>query len=248
MDALDELTSAAIRNLPKTATGTAKNNILNQRKKLEGEFNEFLKYESEMENYITILDKNGMEIPLEKYPLYFNSFFEAFNKIQKPLIGVYLEEENKVKILCSNHLKKRKDSLPELDFKRFGHNSPPFFEILPSVAQLGKTIYDATQEHRVRNEQIRTEQLSQQYMIEKIETEKTKRKYWEEQITNLQQKNSTQNKEIDTIDKEIVNIPNTQVKFQAFDAYHQQMRSMNNLLRKNKIVVDKYESRVDKKA
>lgn len=116
------------------------------------------------------------------------------------------------------------------------------------MAQLGKTIYDATQEQRVRNEQIRTEQLSQQYLFEKIETEKTKRKYWEEQIKNLQQKNSTQNKEIDTTDKEIVNIPITQVKIQAFDAYNQQMKSINNLLRKNKLVVYEYESRVDKKA
>lgn len=42
-DALDESTSTEIRNLPRTATGTAKNNILNQRKELEGEFNVFLK-------------------------------------------------------------------------------------------------------------------------------------------------------------------------------------------------------------
>ncbi|OEH85174.1 hypothetical protein BHU72_06070 [Desulfuribacillus stibiiarsenatis] len=249
-DALDELTSAAIRNLPKTATGTLKNNISNQKKELESEFNEYLKYEHDIDDYITILDKNKNDnvTSLEKFPLYFNSFFEAFNKIQKPLIGVYLEEENKVKILCSDHLKKRKETLPELDFKSFGHNSPSFFDVLPNVAQVGKTIYDATQEQKVRNEQIKTEQLTQEYIVEKIETEKVKRKFLEEHIKNLQQKNSTQSNKIGTIDQEIINIPATQIKIQAFDAYNQQAKSLNDLLRKNKLIVSKYENRVDQKA
>ncbi len=74
-DALDEMTSAAIRNLPKTATGTLKNNILNQKKELESEFNEFLKYELDIDEYITKLKKDSNNTSLEKYPLYFNSFF-----------------------------------------------------------------------------------------------------------------------------------------------------------------------------
>ncbi|SEP01300.1 hypothetical protein [Paenibacillus sp. OV219] len=247
-DALDELTSAAISKLPKTATGTLKNNILNQKKESESEFNEYLKYDSDIDDYIASLDDKENHYSLEKYPIYFNSFFEAFNKIQKPLIGVYLEEENKVKILCSNHLIKRKETLPELDFKSFGHNSPSFFDILPSVAQVGKTIYDATQEQKVRDAQIRTEQLTQEYIAEKIETEKVKRKYLEEQIKNLQQKNPTQNNEIITIDQDIINIPTTHVKIQAFGAYNQQVKSMNDLLRRNKLVVSEYESRVDQQA
>lgn len=245
-DGLDELIDEAIRKLPKNTTETVKNNILNQKREYIKELDDFLKYEDDINNYITLLGENNSSVSIDKYPLYFNSFFEAFNKIQKPLIGVYFEKENRIKILCSNHLKKRKDTLPELDFKRFGHNSPPFFDIIPGVAQVGKTIYDANQEQKVRTEQIKTEQLTQEYIIEKIETEKTKRRYLEEQIKYLHQKNQANG--ISTVDQEIINIPNIQVKLQAFDAYNQQTKSMNDLLRRNKLVVSEYNNRVDHKA
>ncbi|QUG42629.1 hypothetical protein KD050_04970 [Psychrobacillus sp. INOP01] len=252
---LNNLYEAALEKLPKNASITIKNNIINIKNEIEKEYTNYLSHEEEINKLIQQLKNNEAIDTTNLLDQYFNYFFELFSKTSKPLVGIYLEEEKKIKIICSKHLRKRKETLPELDFKRFGHNSPPFFDILTGAAQIGKTIYDSKKEQELRDEQIKTEKLNQIYVNTKVATEIVKKEtilvrkqILEEQLIQLKEKRSSESNNINTIEDEIAEIRNTHVKLNVMELYNNQTLNMNLLLKRNKLNLKDINSKIDKKA
>ncbi|MGE7879898.1 hypothetical protein [Peribacillus muralis] len=253
--ALNNLQNEAIKKLPKNASSTIKNNIKDSKDEIESEYNDYLSQEKHKNDYVKQLKNNEIEYNFQYPDPYFDCFFEFFSKISKPLIGIYLKDEQRIQIIGSKHLKKRKDTLPELDFKRFGHNSPPFFDVATNVVQIGKTIYDTKKEQEVRDEQIKTEKLQQKYLDSQIETDVVKREtlqvrkqILEEQLKQLKENNASGNGGIATVEDDIAKIQNTHIRLNVMDVYHKENQSMTLLLNRNKLKLNESDSKFDIKA
>jgi hypothetical protein len=241
---LDELLEKAIEKLNKgNNTIRQKEALTTLRNNLQNEYDEFIKHEKSIEDYITKLSNNE-DVSLGEYEKYFNEFFFHFKRVRKPLVGIYIESENKIKVLCSNHLRNKKKGRPEIDFKRIEHNSPTIFDVVLGAFGVGKSIYEAAQLKKVTEEQIKTEkekqkseQLAQELMREQILTEKEKREFFKEQRKKMQQDRKREDDGSTTVKEEIKNIPHNYIREKAFLAYHQQSISANSFMKKYNIKI-----------
>ncbi|KGA81424.1 hypothetical protein KQ41_21785 [Lysinibacillus fusiformis] len=239
---LNNILDAALNKLSKKSSTTVRNSLINAKNDTETMYLDFLTHENELNKYKKKLKNNELEDNTQLTNPHFDHFFELFSKISKPLVGVYSPENKKIKILCSNHLRKRKDALPELDFKRFGHNSPSFFDVATGTAQIGKTIYDAKKEQELRDEQIKTEQAIQKYIDKQMDTENLKQESWllrnqilEEQLKQLKEEKTPRTNSNTTVEDEISEIQNNHIKLKVMNVYSYQIQNSISLLNRNKL-------------
>lgn len=79
------------------------------------------------------LEKNNREGLLEgEQDLekeYYKKFYEYLFKLPRPVVGIYYEEENKIKILCADHFDSSINKNSKIDLKSVTQNSPIMAEI-----------------------------------------------------------------------------------------------------------------------
>lgn len=252
--AINNLEEEALNKLNKNSGSFIKANIIDAKNTIEEIYIKFNNQEESIEEYINKFNENLEEdiVITESLKEYFYDFFTYFMKLSKPLIGVYNEEEQKIRVICINHLRKRKKGvLPELDFRKYGHNSPPFFEIGTEVATIGKTIYDAKKEQEVRDEIIKTEKMKQQLLEKQIQVEEARLENLDLNNQLLKAKlNSITNETLDdeSLVKEVASIPNLQIKNKMTETYLYQMRNTTQVLKRNKLVLSENVKGINLKA
>ncbi|PGA34220.1 hypothetical protein COL88_31170, partial [Bacillus thuringiensis] len=65
-------------------------------------------------------DKKHKELETE----YLNAFFTKFHNLKRPIVGIFYPNNNKIQILCTNFINKKKRDERFLDIKTISHNSP----------------------------------------------------------------------------------------------------------------------------
>jgi hypothetical protein len=55
---------------------------------------------------------------------YYLDFFKRFNRIARPVIGIYHKKKEQVEILCRDNIHSRQDNKAFLDIKEISHKSP----------------------------------------------------------------------------------------------------------------------------
>lgn len=76
-------------------------------------------------------DLKGKEDIQEKY---FKSFIRCFNRLERPIVGIYFPETNKVELLGSSFIYKKSRDERFLDIKEISHNSPPYCHLFFGLA------------------------------------------------------------------------------------------------------------------
>lgn len=242
---LDELLQKSLEKVLKKGINSGRQNeaLRTLKNNLLIEYNKFIKNEIENEKNIIKL-QNNEKVYLEEDEKYFNEFFAYFEKNSKPFVGVYIEEENKIKVLCSNHLTNKKKEIPEIDFKRIEHNSPTEFDIGLGLLGVGKSIFEAVQLKKITDEQIKTEmekqkseQVAQELMRESIEAERAKKEFYHEKRKKVQADKEQYDDGSSTVEEEINGIPNRHIREKAFIAYQQQTYSVNSFMKRYDIKI-----------
>ncbi|PEA92935.1 hypothetical protein CON66_27285 [Bacillus cereus] len=76
--------------------------------------------------YKPLEDKKHKELETE----YLNAFFTKFHNLKRPIVGIFYPNNNKIQILCTNFINKKKRDERFLDIKTISHNSPYLIDFI----------------------------------------------------------------------------------------------------------------------
>jgi len=94
-------------------------------------YKEFLSKKGALKNITNKLKENYIKnYNIIEHREYFNDFFDQFRRNPRPLVGIYNKEENKIKLLCSQHFNANENDNSLLVLESITHNSP--YEIIIS--------------------------------------------------------------------------------------------------------------------
>lgn len=149
---------------------TLKEQRINQVEKYIDEINqEYTEYSKDYERiheFENIINKNEVEIDAEekaKYRdierKYFTQFFTYLRKLDRPIVGIYDNDDNKITIIKSEYMLNDKESDNFLDYKDYSHNSPFIITIIAGFV-LGEIVYLVKKARNKDKENTNIEQVN----------------------------------------------------------------------------------------
>lgn len=108
-------------------------------------FNTYIKDELKINLFKSIIEVDKLEKEeLDEYQsiedTYFKEFMRYFNRLDRPIIGVYSPDTNRVELLGSSFINKKSRDERFLDIKEISHNSPPYCHLFIGLAFVTPTI------------------------------------------------------------------------------------------------------------
>lgn len=104
-----------------------------------------------------VLTKDILDVPKEYRQTYlsienkyFKGFSKLFSKLDRPIVGIYNEQEDYIDILCINYIHKNEKSEKSVAIKEISHNSPLFFDLL-IVGSMAPAVYGLVKCIQVNN-------------------------------------------------------------------------------------------------
>lgn len=108
-------------------------------------FNTYIKDELKINLFKSIIEVDKLEKEeLDEFQsiedTYFKEFMRYFNRLDRPIIGVYSPDTNRVELLGSSFINKKSRDERFLDIKEISHNSPPYCHLFIGLAFVTPTI------------------------------------------------------------------------------------------------------------
>lgn len=121
------------------------NDLFDIKEKYEEMFNEYKKNEVHIDLFKSKVHSNEFEQEsLNKFEgiedKYFKKFTSYFNKLERPMVGIYLPEINKIELLGSSFINRKSRDERFLDIKEISHNSPPYAHLFIGLAFVLPTV------------------------------------------------------------------------------------------------------------
>ncbi len=87
---------------------------------------------------------------------YFNAFSKLFSKLDRPIVGIYDDENKNIEILCINYIYRANNSENGVEIREITHNSPLLFNLV-ICATMAPSIYGLIKSIKVNNENSKIE-------------------------------------------------------------------------------------------
>lgn len=139
--------------IDKSDRNTYQNNINSITQKYIDEINKYKEYIIEIEDIKKdILENNEIDINDNRI-LKFDKFYERLQSLERPIVGVFKNDNSDIEILCTDFICKETRNKYFLDLKNFSHNSPTMVYLgigiiftlvaVPMLKQVKKSLEDA---------------------------------------------------------------------------------------------------------
>ncbi len=162
---------------------------------------------------------------------YFDRFFDSLIRIPRPVVCVFIEDEEVIEILSRAHINVNERNSSFLDVEEISHNSP-----LKALIQGGASIYSTIKDEQRKNEIHELEKRKMELEIANLETEA--------EILALEKVNKQLEIRYKFIEMNrlredsIKNIDNSYVRSKMLEAYSKVQDNNKRLLNTNQIIVD----------
>ncbi|MDQ0209089.1 hypothetical protein [Alkalicoccobacillus murimartini] len=216
---------------------------LNQISKIiSGYLNTFNDYESNKININSLteylMSDSDIKIESKNFEVlknkYFNKFLYYFSKVSRPVVGIHLEEERKIKIIGKSHINKKIQDELFFDTKSITHNSPlsALFEAGLGLGQLS-----------IEQERLKLEKEKHEW-----ERKKTNIELQTLELEKLNKQLEVQSKMELLLKKEgldqIQNITNPYIKQNLIDTRKRIFEGYTTLVNKNELIVNREETKI----
>jgi hypothetical protein len=134
-----------IKSIEKLKKERIEQDLIDIQRRYEREYEKYIKDEFLIDSFKSIINSENIdEEELEKYreieEKYFKEFKKYFNKLERPIIGIYMPETNSVELLGASFINKKSRDERFLDIKEISHNSPPYCHLFMGLAFVTPTI------------------------------------------------------------------------------------------------------------
>lgn len=144
----DEILNLAFENIEsieKSKKERIKQELIEIQRRYEREYEKYTKDELSINSFKSIINSENLdEEELAKYQeiedKYFKEFKRYFNKLDRPIVGIYMPETNSVELLGASFINKKSRDERFLDIKEISHNSPPYCHLFMGLAFVTPTI------------------------------------------------------------------------------------------------------------
>lgn len=134
-----------IKDLDKAKRERFKKDLIEIKNKYDNMFSEYRKSEFAIASFKSLIISNELDYEeiKEKETIeeeYFCGFTKYFNRLDRPIVGIYYSEANMVELLGSSFIYKKSRDERFLDIKEISHNSPPYCHLFIGLAFVAPTI------------------------------------------------------------------------------------------------------------
>lgn len=128
-----------LKSIDKPKQERFKNDLVDIKEKYEKLFDEYKNNELSIDLFKSNIRSNEFkQESLNKFEgieyKYFKKFTRYFNRLERPIVGIYLPETNTVELLGSSFINKQSRDERFLDIKEISHNSPPYSHLFIGLA------------------------------------------------------------------------------------------------------------------
>lgn len=138
-DKIFNLALQNVKSIDKSKQERVKKDLVDIKEKYEKLFDEYKKNELSIDLFKSNIRSNEFnQESLNKFEWvedkYFKEFTRYFNRLERPIVGIYLPETNTVELLGSSFINKKSRDERFLDIKEISHNSPPYSHLFIGLA------------------------------------------------------------------------------------------------------------------
>gem|GEM_PF-2422675 len=134
-----------IKSIEKSKKERITQDLMDIQRKYEIEYEKYKKDELSIDFFkATINAEKFNEEDFNRYEeiedKYFKEFTRYFNRLDRPIVGIYIPEANSVELLGYSFINKKSRDERFLDIKEISHNSPPYCHLFIGLAFVTPTI------------------------------------------------------------------------------------------------------------
>lgn len=223
-------------------------NLLKGRKRIDSEcasikkkYQDYLLDKEQFESVKEKIEKRNLEpftdVEQKIQKDYYNKFYDYLFVLPRPVVGIYYKEENKFKILCSDHFDSSLNKNTRIDLKSITQNSPIMAEIEAGcqILALHKEEKRKKEIHELEKRKLELEIAKLEKENDLIDQEKTKNELDKlTKLIELKTKLDTMGDKVEYLS--IKNMTSSYAKQQLALVYNKVQNGYDEILKTNRFI------------